>query len=186
MIAAKEYSSPYGGSIAIGLDLATVFDYSAALCAKRPVSRSYTSILLCLRIAPNELSQSFHAFISPATLEKIALHGRFSLPDVLQLPYFWQEGLGQKFPAWGANLTPLVADAKAIAGQVSTQAVIDVRHMMAAYIYDPSKKNQELLQAWDLAPQPWAEWFLQQMAELWPNELDNWRSLHKSRGHHNS
>jgi hypothetical protein len=183
MITAKEYVGPDGNSIAIGPDLATVFDYSADLCAKRSMSRSYTSILLCLRVAPDELSTRFHAFVTPPTLEKIALRGQFSLVDVLQLPYCRQEDLAQKFSTWGANLIPIIANANAIANQVSSQNVIEVRHIMAAYIYDSSKKNQETLKTWGLDPQLWAEWFQKQMSDVCPHEAENWRLLHKNCGH---
>lgn len=56
--------------------------------------------------------------------------------------------------------------------------LLDVRHLMAAYIYGSSGHESDIREL-ELNPQAWSNAFLGQMAKLHPSELDGWKEIHR-------
>lgn len=62
--------------------------------------------------------------------------------------------------------------------QEDEEKPLDVRHLMAVYIYAPGGHGMDITR-WGFDRKDWSTSFLAQMQRTHPDELDFWKSLHK-------
>jgi hypothetical protein len=169
-------------------NLARIFDYSTELCAITPdihdVSLSYSSVLLCFTVAPDDLCVRFREFAKNVDLGAIARYAKFDLADVAAVAKKLGQPAGQRSREgenlWGENFSLVFEDAVNIA-KLSGLREVGVRHLMAAYVYDTDPARRKNLLSWKLDQEEWATWFLQQMQALRPGEFTEWLELDKTR-----
>lgn len=174
------YPGPDSAPILISNNLALIFDYSVKLCEGRNSGVSYSSVLLCFTIAPDDLSLRFSRFAEHAYLRAIANFGKFDLTQLPLIPKSSSLSDGKSLEhrnLWGAKFSSLLITARQFAERISPDKVVGVRHLMAAYIYDQDVRRQQLLRDWNLDSVNWALWFLQQMEALRPGEIEEWQKI---------
>lgn len=55
---------------------------------------------------------------------------------------------------------------------------LDVRHLMAAFIYRPWVHERDLIH-WGFNREDWSNAFIEQIKSLWPDELSFWKEKHR-------
>lgn len=159
--------------------------------AKR-INRSYEaefdvtfgSMLLAFLVSDDPLSVWFQGYVREAGVEiKVLLQRRKLDEATLQsiaaepvTPEELEETHRQTRSA--EQLFGPARDFRAATDPQESSAPLDVRHLMAAYIYRPMGHEGDLVSLRYDRP-AWSNGFLEQFAQNHPDELESWREIHR-------
>jgi hypothetical protein len=145
---------------------------------------SFSSMLLAFLVSADPLSVWFQGYVREAGVEVKALLERRKLneatlqsiaaepitPEELEETHRQTRSAEQLFGA--------ARDFRAATDPQESSAPLDVRHLMAAYIYRPVGHEGDLVTLRYDRP-AWSKGFLEHIAENYPDELEYWREIHR-------
>ena len=140
---------------------------------------SFSSMLLAFLTADDPLSLWFGRYVKDAgiAIDKILEQRklkRATLEEIAAQPLSEIE-LSRVTSArrWTTSSEKLLEQAN-----VLTPSIIDVRHLMAAYIYNPAGHEKDL-EGLRFNRAAWSNAFLGQIQKLYPQELEYWKGIHR-------
>jgi len=148
-------------------DLSFTITLVAFLISDDPVSRWFQEYTRRAEVKVDEILAAQE--IDPTRLDEMA--GRELTEELLK-----------RGPTVTASARSIFTEAAELMREVSgaeEPALLDVRHVMGAYIYRP-KGHESQLRSWSFEPEGWSNAFLTQIQALFPDEFDPWLKVHLS------
>lgn len=145
---------------------------------------SFSSMILSFLAGDDPLSQWFKTYVKAAKIDvqKILEEHNVNwqiLDDIAarQLPSEIQKA-SYRMTTSAARFLNTASQFRASLNQGDEEKPLDVRHLMAVYIYAPGGHERDIVR-WGFDRKDWSISFLSQMRSMYPEELDFWKSLHQ-------
>jgi len=143
---------------------------------------SFSAMLLAFLAGNDQISQWFRAFVRDSDVYIGELLKRRNLTSMAELDRIGKDPIGEQELGTTKRQTHSARDLFSVARKfnqnLSTNGLLDVRHLMAAYIYQPLSHDKDLVDL-HFNRVAWSNGFLSKMSRLYPQELEQWKKFHR-------
>lgn len=151
---------------------------------KQGLQASFTTLLTAFLVADDPLSRWFQAYATQVGVDRDAIFTYKSIPRDYLRRVREAEAPEKELMAWSdvtVSAGNILQTADDLRNASDVGAPLDVRHVMAAYIYQPGTSHERQLAEWGLDREAWSVAFLQQLSRHHPvqqQELEAWQEVH--------
>ncbi len=148
---------------------------------------SFTSTLIAFLYSDDPLSRWFQEYVKEknVAVEEILRYKNLDREE-LEIT-LKKKKVGKEFPESSSeyplsvtmSMDEIFSEARKLMRTVSKKGLLDVRHLMGAYIYRPGKHKSQL-KMWKFNREDWSNEFLLQIEDHFPAERSGWYAEHST------
>jgi len=151
---------------------------------KKQFAYDFTDLLLACVVADDDVSQWFHDYAKKAGVKVDQMAKKQGVPDDIERLRQLSDPVSAvgREPAWvSPSAKEILGDAEELLQKTAghSNTLLDVRHVMGAFIYRPRSEHDAEVEEWGFDIQDWSNAFLSYLGRHHPEEIEEWRTVHR-------